>query len=92
MKVPNWMRRLMGRWIPWCYMCRFEYGSTENSYQRLTFYRTGWIVIDGGEGTAKDMLPITMVSQECVDAIEKEFERLGYPMERRNDKEKLSDY
>ena len=57
--------------IPFGYLLRFEWGSVPGSYQRVTLTKRFWVIIDGGNGTAKDALPISMVSQELVD----EFER-----------------
>lgn len=68
-------RLVMRIWskLPGGWMCRFWYGN-----QRITFRRNGWITIDAGRGTVKDMLPITLVSQQLVDAIEKQLVEPGY--------------
>lgn len=59
--------------IPFGYLCRFMYGDL-----RITFYKNGWILIDSGKGTAKDMLPITLVSEQLIQEIENQLKMIGY--------------
>jgi hypothetical protein len=57
--------------LPFGYLLRFEYGSRPGSCQRVTLCKSLWVIIDGGKGTAKDALPLNLVSQQLVDECEK---------------------
>jgi len=56
--------------IPVGYLLRFEYGGLPDSIQRVTLTKGLWVIIDSGDGTAQDALPLSFVSQELVDECE----------------------
>jgi len=69
----NWFIRNIWSKLPFGYICRFWDGKT-----RVTITPQLWVIIDSGRGTVKDMLPLSMVSQELVDKVEEEMQEIGY--------------
>ena len=63
------VRRLIFDWwmiVPAGHLLRFWHGS-----QRITLTKNLWVVTDSGTGTAEDYIPISLVSKELHDEMEK---------------------
>ena len=69
----NWFIRNIWSKLSFGYICRFWNGD-----MRITITPQLMVVIDGGRGTVKDMLPINLVSQKLINRVEEEMKWMGY--------------